>query len=145
MRSLLQLNGLGGNHLHNNPQVKMPSRIGYFQDYIEGSGDLPMPVHAMPDPRERWQRHTCQGTARDMLGPRLSGLSYWRFTQQSFIHQSFASWWAHALRSMAPCCSSDVASGNSVPGRTVHLNGFRVVSRRQASHCLALSLLLGPE
>lgn len=72
MKSLPQLNRLGGKHLLNNPQVKMPSTQSYNP---RTSGALSMPIHTMPDTRERWQRQTWKGTAvrGDVLGPRLPG------------------------------------------------------------------------
>lgn len=68
---------LGENHLHNNSQVKIPSRMGYFQDDIKVSGDFLMPIHTMLDTREKWQRQTCKDTTVARNGPEAETLQAW--------------------------------------------------------------------
>lgn len=48
----------------NNPQVKMCSRTGCFQElntlYYTGREDFPTPIFTMPDTGERYQQQTCK-------------------------------------------------------------------------------------
>ena len=87
----------------------MPSRTRCFPEINTlntSSGDLPTPIHTMADTRERWQLQTCEGTAeaKDILEFVAWGLVYLIFTFLGFV-----SWWAHPLKSIAVCCSSDLA------------------------------------
>ena len=46
--------------------------------YIIGSGNLPTPIHTMPDTRERWQQQACKDTAeaKDIPGAVVSSGSH---------------------------------------------------------------------
>lgn len=75
---------------------------------IEGSGDLPMPTHTMPDNREKQQQQIHKDTAEsNILGLRFS------VPDLTEIHPSGFGFLVNCSpESVAICCSSDRATGS---------------------------------
>lgn len=92
---------LGGNHLLNEPQVKLTGRMGLFSgdDHTASKavGNRPMPIYIMPDTEKNGgSKHAKTEQKREAFSGRGSqSLAYLRVT-----HQGFVSWWTDPLKSI---------------------------------------------